>query len=188
MSSFLNAIDILKKGGLAVLPTDTIYGIHTPALNKKSVEEVYKIRKRAPNKPFIILISSINDLNRFGIEVNQKVKNFLNSNWPNPLSVILSCPDKKFKYLHRGTKTLAFRMPKKEKLRKLIAETGPLISTSVNEEGKRPATTVKKAQEYFGQQIDVYVDKGPLQGKPSTLVKIENGEIEILRQGMYKPR
>ncbi|MFH1971410.1 MAG: L-threonylcarbamoyladenylate synthase [Patescibacteria group bacterium] len=178
-----NLIKSLIKGELSVLPTDTLYGIHTSALNKKSVENVYKIRGRTPKKPFIILIGSIDQLKLFKIKVNKKTNQILKKYWPGKVSIILPCPYPKFKYLHKGTNSLAFRLPNNKNLTNLLLKTGPLISTSVNPEGKPPAKTIKEAKEYFGDKITNYIDQGKLDSLPSTVIRILNGEIEILRQG-----
>lgn len=176
-------IGLIKKGGVVVLPTDTIYGIHASALNEEAVEKVYKIRKRNRKKPFIVLISSVKDLKIFKIKLDAKTKAFLTKIWPNKVSVILPCPQKQFKYLHRGTNKLAFRYPKKGNLLSLLKETGPLISTSVNLEGGEPAKSIKEAKEYFGNRIDYYMDEGQINSSSSMLVEINNGEVQILRQG-----
>jgi tRNA threonylcarbamoyl adenosine modification protein (Sua5/YciO/YrdC/YwlC family) len=178
-----NLITSLKKGELSILPTDTLYGIHTPALNIKSVENVYKIRNRAPEKPFIILIGSIDQLKLFRIEIDKKTNKILNKYWPGKVSIVLPCPYREFEYLHRRTNSLAFRFPNKKDLTELILKTGPLVSTSVNPEGKPPAKTIKEAKEYFGDKIKNYIDQGKLESLPSTVIKIQNGEIKIIRQG-----
>ena len=177
------AIETIKNGGLVVLPTDTLYGIHASALNQKAVEKVYQIRGRAPTKPFIILISSIDQLKLFGIEITNIEKDILTKYWPGKVSIVLLCPNPKFEYLHRGTKSLAFRLPNKKDLTDLIDQTGPLVSTSVNPEGKEPAKTIEEAKNYFGEKIDLYVDQGRLDSLPSTLITFENYQIKILRQG-----
>lgn len=176
-------IDLINKGKIGVLPTDTIYGIHGQALKEKVVSRIYKIRERDPKKPFIILISSINDLKLFKVNLDKITLRFLEKIWPGKISVILPCPYLEFFYLHRGTNSLAFRMPKKIKLLTLLKRTGPLISTSVNPEGQQPAYTIKEARKYFKNELDFYVDQGHLKSSPSTLIKIEGKRIEILRQG-----
>jgi len=178
-----NLITSLKKGELSILPTDTLYGIHTPALNKESVENVYKIRNRAPEKPFIILIGSIDQLKLFKIKVDDKTNEILKKYWPGKVSIVLPCPYKEFEYLHRGTNSLAFRFPNIKELTTLLLKTGPLISTSANPEGMPYAKTIKEAKEYFGDKINNYIDQGEIDSLPSTVIKIQNGEIEILRQG-----
>lgn len=70
LNKYLKAIEILKNKGICVIPTDTIYGILGLALDEKVVEKIYKIRKRKPNKPMIILISSVEDLKKFNLNLD----------------------------------------------------------------------------------------------------------------------
>jgi len=179
-----NAVRILKSGGVGVLPTDTIYGIVGSALSKKSVIRIYKLRKRNPKKPLIILINTLKDLDYFGIKLDRKTKKILHMLWPGPISVILDCPSRKFAYLHRGTKTLAFRLSKQKNLQNLIQQTGPLVAPSANWEGHPPAKTTREAKNYFGTNADFYIDAGKLDSLPSTLVRIKKGKIEMLREGL----
>jgi len=177
--------EILLNGGVGILPTDTIYGIVGSAFSKKAVARIYKLRKRNLKKPLIILVSSLKDLNIFGIQLDAKIKNFLRKLWPGKISIILPCPDKKFYYLHRRTKFLAFRLPKKPDLIKLLKETGPLVAPSANWEGFPPASTIKEAKRYFKNTVDFYVDGGKLIGGPSALIQIKGGKIEVLRSGGF---
>lgn len=178
-------VTALKTGQIGVLPTDTIYGLVASALSESAVEKLYRLRRRTPTKPFIILISSIDDLQKFGIELTTFQQNFLDTHWPNPLSVILPVPDSKWHYLHRGTKSLAFRLPDKPELVDLLSQTGPLVAPSANLEGQPPANTIEEAKKYFGDQITFYVDAGKLENKPSTLITFEKNKPIILRQGAY---
>lgn len=184
-SDLTSLIKVLKDG-IAVIPTDTLYGIVGSALNPQVVESIYQLRKRDKDKPMIILISSLDDLNLFIIKPDPKTKKILNSIWPNPVSVILPCTDQKFTYLHRGTDSLAFRIPNNEWLINLLQKTGPMVAPSANPEGQKPAETIEEAKQYFGDQVVVYFDQGKLSGDPSTLIKINDGDIEIIREGTYK--
>lgn len=176
----------IDEGGVGVIPTDTIYGIVGSALLPEAVEKIYQLRKRATDKPFIILISSVNDLDKFGVTLTQKQKDFLQSNWPNPLSVILPVTSEKFKYLHRGTNSLAFRMPKDEELIELLEMFGPMVAPSANIEGEKPSETIDEAKNYFGNFVDFYIDRGTMKGEPSTLIELlDDGKFNIIRQGSY---
>src|SRR3989344_3567657 len=178
-SGFTNEVkDILRRNGVGVVPTDTIYGISAPALSEQAVMRIYKIRERDLKKPMIILISSLADLSKFGIRPAGITRKILKDNWP----------ARKFFYLHRGTKALAFRMPKNAKLRDLIREVGPLVSTSVNYEGKPPAKNIGEARKYFGDRMDFYVDAGELDSAPSPLIAVKRGQISVLRQGAVELR
>jgi len=174
----------IKKGGIGVIPTDTIYGIVGSALARKVVERIYFVKGRNLQKPFIILISSIEGLSFFDIEINEEIKKILEDVWPGKVSVVLPCLNKKFQYLHRGTQKLAFRVPDKISLREILQKTGPLVAPSANPEGEAPARTIKKAKEYFGNKVDFYIDGGTLISKPSTLIEIKNKEMTVLREGV----
>lgn len=183
-------IKILKQGGIIVAPTDTIYGVLGSALNKKTVENIYKVRARDKGKPCIVLISSFGQLKNFGIEVSNEQKKSLETFWPGKVSVVLDCKDKKFSYLHRGTKTIAFRMigPKNKNLHNVIEKLGPLSAPSANPQGLEPAKNISQAKKYFGDKVDLYINGGTKISKPSTLIRFKGGEIEILRQGSVKTK
>lgn len=171
-------------GKIGVIPTDTIYGIVTSAFDEKLVEKIYTLRKRATDKPLIILISSINDLEKFEVNLSDSQKDFLEKNWPNPLSVVLPVTSEKFIYLHRGTNSLAFRIPKDDELIELLKETGPLVAPSANIEGEKLSETIEEAKEYFGNFVDFYIDRGTIKSEPSTLIELkDDGSFNIIRQG-----
>lgn len=180
-------IKLLKEGKVGVMPTDTIYGIVGSASNPQTVEEIYRLRKRAKDKPFIILISSLKDLEKFDISLTTEQKEFLEKNWPNPLSVVLPVTSEKFKYLHRGKKSLAFRMPKDRTLLNLLEQTGPLVAPSANLEGEKPAENVEEAKAYFGNQASFYLDRGKIKSLPSTIIQLyEDGTKIVLREGSFR--
>ena len=175
--------EILKNGGVGIIPTDTIYGIAGSALNKKTIERIYKLRKRSLKKPMIILIGSVNDLKLFGIKIGPKIKKILSRVWPNKVSVILPCKNKKLSYLHRGSGSLAFRLPKNKKIADFLKKTGPLAAPSANWEGCKPSETIKEARKYFEDKVDLYIDLGIKKSRPSTLIKIDNGKVRTIREG-----
>ena len=180
------SIEILRNGGVGVMPTDTIYGLVGSALLPGTVKRIYKLRKRNLKKPMIILIGSLRDLELFKVRLTGNEKNLLDKLWPGKVSVVLPCPHKKFSYLHRGTKSLAFRLPRLKWLRQVLLETGPLVAPSANWEGKKPATTVKEARKYFSWAADFYFDRGKLDSSPSTLIAFKNGRVMVLRKGAVK--
>lgn len=179
---------LLRTGGVAVIPTDTIYGLVGSALMPKTVARIYRLRKRNTRKPMITLIGALADLKRFGIRLSPNDYSLMARLWPGKVSVVLPCRSKKFSYLHRGKNSIAFRLPAKESLRKLLKVTGPLVAPSANVEGRPLSETIAEAKKYFGNKIDFYVDGGELSGPPSTLVAFKNGRAETLRRGAKKVR
>lgn len=177
-------ITTLQSGGIAIIPTDTIYGLVGLANNQATVERIYQTKGRNPDKACIILINKPEDLNLFGVTIDNQTKIILNQLWPGAVSVILPCPHEKFTYLHRNTKNLAFRLPVEPDLQKLLAITGPLIAPSANPENNPPATSITEARKYFGTRVDHYANTSKtLVGEPSTLVAIKEGQVMIHRQG-----
>ncbi len=176
---------LLREGLIGIIPTDTIYGILGSALNKSAVEKIYKLRKRIFRKPMIVLISSQSELKKFGIKVNPWQRKILQKIWPGKVSVILNCPSKKFFYLHRGTKTLAFRIPSKKELLKILLITGPVVAPSANWEGFPFSKTIPQAKKYFGNKV-FYLNKGKIISQPSTLINLTKNKFEIIRPGAVK--
>lgn len=177
-------ISILKKGGVGLLRTDTIYGICARAQDKKAVRRIYKLKKRTKEKRAIVLISKIDDLKKLGIQISLPTKKILRKIWPSRISISFQCPLKKFAYLCGGKKSFAIRMPAKKSLRELIEKTGPLIAPSANWQNSQPASNIKEAQKYFKDKVDFYVDEGKVKNLiPSTIIEIAGKKIFIWRTG-----
>ncbi|MFZ2072131.1 MAG: Sua5/YciO/YrdC/YwlC family protein [Minisyncoccia bacterium] len=169
-SKYKKIINILKNDGVGVMPTDTLYGLVGSAFSRKAINRIYKIKNRDKKKKMIVLISSIKDLEKFGIKHTNKLEfvGMLSKFWPGKVSIILN--------------NIAFRLPAKKSLIEILKKTGPLVAPSANSEGFKPAENIKKAKEYFGDNVDFYLSGGTLKSKPSTLIKInKNGEVEVLR-------
>ena len=178
----MQSIPKIKKDGIGILATDTLYGVVGSAFSKKAVLRIYDVKGRTEGKPLIILIPLVNDLKRFGIKLSKAHESYLNSIWPGPVSVILPCSQKKFQYLHRGTKSLAFRLPKSKKLRELLQKTGPLVAPSANPQGEKPAHTIAEAKKYFGAKVDFYIPSGRKIGRPSRVVSLLSSKPVVVRK------
>ncbi|MES2060101.1 MAG: L-threonylcarbamoyladenylate synthase [Patescibacteria group bacterium] len=173
----------LKGGSVSVIPTDTMYGIVASAFDKKAVERIFDIKGRNTKKPLIVLISKIADLSKFGISPKKDFGEALAKIWPGKITVILPCRSAKFKYIHRGVGSIAFRIPNDKSLLKLLAKTGPLVAPSANPEGVSPATTISEANKYFGDKVDLYINGGKKSSKPSTIIKFQKDVWELVREG-----
>lgn len=165
----MNIIKLLKNGGVGVIPTDTLYGLVGSANSLKAINRIYKIKNRDKSKKIIVLISSVKDLKKFKIKINKEEAKILEKFWPGKVSIILG--------------NIAFRLPKKKSLLVILNKTGPLVAPSANREGEKPAESIKEAKAYFGNQVDFYLSGGILKSDPSTLIRIKDGKIEVLRQG-----
>jgi len=177
-------IELLRNGGVGFMPSDTIYGLSCRALDEQAVERIYALKKRDSEKPLIVLVATISQLDELGIKRDKA--SLAEQYWPGGLTLICEAPGVPA-YLHRGTQSLAVRVPDNNDLRDFILKTGPLVSTSANTQGDAIASSTKDAETYFGEQLDFYVDAGDLsEHKPSTLVRAVNGKLEVIREGAVK--
>lgn len=172
-----------------MLPVDTkLYGIVARAYSKKAVSKVFHAKGRDADKSCIILITSFKEVKELGVVLSDVERLFLQDVWPGKVSVVLPQKTKKYAYLGRHG-TLALRMVGKQHiaLYRLLKKVGPLIAPSANPQGLPPAKTITEAKKYFGKEdskgVSLYISGGKRNGLPSTLVKIEKGEIVVLRQG-----
>lgn len=176
-------VRLLNNGGVGLLPTDTIYGLSCRARDKMTVKKVRELKARAEDKPFVVLISNTGQLKDLGI-ISTDAAGALRY-WPGKLTIICKA-QKAPSWLHGGTHSLAVRQPDDEILRELIDKVGPIISTSANLAGQKPALSVSAAQKYFGDKLDFYVDRGPINKKPSTIIRVTFSKVEVVRQGALK--
>ena len=169
---------ILSGNGIAVMKTDTIYGIVGKADSREAVERVYQAKGRTPSKSPIVLISSVTQL--FD-SYEPNVLNRLKEYWPGPNSIIL--PSQKApEWIRRENHSVAYRLPDSPGLQALIEKAGPLIAPSANPEGLPPALTIAEARSYFGNSVDWYEDGGlVVNPNPSSLYLYRDGELEQLR-------
>ncbi len=172
---WIKAEEFLKKGGVVVIPTDTIYGIACSANSIKATNRIYKIKGRDKKKPFIILISSINDLKKFKISNYSTIRSNkrIYKIFRPKVSVILNSKLPAFRLVNKKNKNLF----------NLIKKVGPIATTSVNPQGLKQAVNIKEAKKYFGDKIDLYVKGGVKMSKPSTLIEYKNGAVTVLRKG-----
>lgn len=182
ITDWKRAAKLLAERKIGVIPTDTIYGISCLASDEDLVEYVYDIKKRDKSKPFIILISCLEDLEKFGVNLSDIQRERVGEYWPGPVSIIFDVIDDDWVFLHRGKSSLAFRLPAYEELADLIKKTGPLVSTSANISEDETVINIKKAIKVFGNSVDFYLDGGNLVGCSSRVIRIDiNGITNVLR-------
>jgi len=161
--------DVLRAGGVALLPTDTIYGLHAMATDVEAVARIRSMKERGDQKPFVIIASSVDQLEKLGATIPDALRNI----WPAPLTAIVAS----------GETTIAARIPDLPWLRALLDRTGPLVSTSANRSGEPPVTAPEMLADDLLAALDALFDAGPREGQPSTIVDVTGDEPRIVREG-----
>ena len=165
------AADCLTSGGIAILPTDTIYGFS--GLVPGSSGKIHAIKGRDEGKPFIELIADASDL---GIHSADAINPLLLAYWPGAVTIIVR---------NRAGGTTAYRCPGDEWLRSVIKLCGkPIYSTSVNRAGEPPIKKIDDICAAFGDSAELIVDDGDHEaGAPSTLIDATGPIYRVIRQG-----
>jgi len=177
------ALNVLRRGGLVVYPTDTVYGLGADPFNEKAVERVYQVKGRGRDKPLPLLLAE----SHFAVKlaVMTEVAWLLASRyWPGPLTLVLRARDVAPRQLvWRGL--VGLRLPDSPVARALARGLGgTIIGTSANKSGMPPARTVQEAMSMLGDLVDLYMDGGPTPSmKPSTVILVEDDRVEVLREG-----
>ena len=183
-NSVSECVQALKNGKIVIIPTDTVYGfsgIVMPGSSLDGDSKIKMIKGRAETKPFIQLIAKPEDIKN---HTDDKIPQNLLSFWPGPLTIIVNNKN----YEKDGLKTVAFRCPGDEWLRKIIEEAGaPVYSTSVNRSGNPVLETEDDIKAEFEKDVDLIVLDGDKKGSlPPTIVSVSDGNVKILREGAVK--
>lgn len=159
---------VLRGGGVILMPTDTIYGLHALA-NDTGAAKLAQIKGRDEGKRFVVIAASIEQLESMSVNVPAALRAI----WPAPLTAIL----------RRGAETVAVRVPDLAWLRDLLAQTGPLFSTSANRSGETPIDRPQALTREVMTRLDGIVNAGPREGKPSAIVDFTQTEPRFIREG-----
>lgn len=180
--------NIIKNGGIAVIPTDTVYGIVCDALNEESVRRIYEIKNRDYSKAMIVLVSDFEMLNKFVADISDVEQRLINNFWPGPLTIIFkkkNIPD----IVTANKEEIGIRMPNDEKLLELIKKIGkPIVATSANISSQETITNVSMLEDKIKYTVDYICDAGTIVNESSTIIKILDNKVKIIREGILSEK
>jgi tRNA threonylcarbamoyl adenosine modification protein (Sua5/YciO/YrdC/YwlC family) len=183
------AKEALRKGELAVLPTDTVYGVGADAFNPEAVTTLLAVKGRGRQMPPPVLVGSRRAALALIEDVNASANDLIDEFWPGGLTLVFRSARSLVWDLGDTKGTVAVRMPLQPVALDLLRETGPLAVSSANLTGSRPATTVDDAEAQLGAAVSVYLDDGPCTADvPSTIVDLTGAVPRLLRRGVIPVR
>jgi L-threonylcarbamoyladenylate synthase len=175
----------LRKGDLAVMPTDTVYGLAADAFSPPAVVSLLTAKGRGRHMPPPVLVGTVRAATALVEDLNEFGKDLIDEFWPGGLTLVLRANRNLIWDLGDTKGTVAVRMPLHEIALELLKETGPLAVSSANRSGAPPATTAAAAEAQLGEAVAVYLDGGPCPGDvPSTIVDLTGPVPRLLRAGM----
>jgi L-threonylcarbamoyladenylate synthase len=167
------AAEAVKKGGVIVFPTETVYGLGGDAGRPEAVRRIYRIKGRPEEKPLVRLVADWEEMEevRWDKEHRKLAQRF----WPGPLTLILP---------FAGGGTQGFRFPDHDLTRRLVRAAGvPFAATSANRSGEAEAKSGEEAERIFFGEVDLILDAGEVRGQASTVLDLSVSPEKILRKG-----
>ena len=170
----MSQLHLLQPGQVAVVRTDTLYGLVASVNDQEAVEKVYRLKGRDFTKPCIVLVADKSQIGEYGDLVAEVI-----GRYEGAVTVVVPKTVEPI-WITRGGETVAYRIPKDEGICELLKQTGPLIAPSANPQGLPPAKSIEEARQYFGNEIDVYLDGGILtkEMRPSKIIIIDEQGLE----------
>ena len=184
MATVDEAVSVLAAGGLAVFPTESVYGLGVDALSATAVAALVAVRGREPDKPILVLASDRDMVMVVARTLPPMAERLAARFWPGPLTLVLPARADLAAPLTGGTGTIGVRVPAHAMARALVAGLGrPVTAPSANPPGAEPAHTIAEARTYFGDRVGAYLDGGRLGGAASTVVAVDGERVRIVRPG-----
>ena len=195
-NNLVEASEILKNDGILAFPTETVYGLGIVADKLENYNRLVKVKNRTPDKPFTLMFSNLNQVSKY-LDLDETSKKLIEKFMPGPITLVLKTKDKKEdmnskkdtvpSYLDLNTGLIGIRMPDDKFVLNLIDKVSkPLLVPSCNKSGDEPCKNTDEVLKVFNNEIEAVIDGECANGIPSTVVKIENGKIKILREGQIK--
>lgn len=183
------AAEILRRGGLVALPTETVYGLGANGLDEAAVAKIFLAKGRPQDNPLILHVSSPDQMDALCHDIPPAAYTLADTFWPGPLTMVLPARDFIPRATTAGLSTVALRCPDNAVTREIIRLSGvPIAAPSANLSGKPSTTTAAHVLADHAGKIDAVVDGGPCQvGVESTIVDLTEPRPRLLRPGGITP-
>jgi len=178
------AATTLRRGGVALLPTDTVYGLLASPESPAALARIFALKARPAEKNLPILVADRAQLSQLGVIIDARITPLLESPYmPGPLTLVLALAPTKAPPWLAGRKEVAVRIPDDAFLQALLLKTGPLLATSANASGQPPAATMAEILPQLAGTPDYVLDDGPRTGSASTLINCQTTPFTVIRRG-----
>lgn len=180
-------VEVLKKGGIIIYPTDTVYGMGCDISNSKAIERICKIKGIKPEKSnFSFVCYDLRHISDYTKPIDNETYRILKKALPGPFTFIFNANKNVPKLLSSNKKTVGIRVPNNSIARSIVQMLGnPILSTSIHDEDEiiEYSTDPELIHEKYEELVDLVIDGGYGDNQPSTIVDCSEGDFEVIRQG-----
>jgi len=170
-------VQVLDQGGLIIYPTDTFYGIGCDLFNKKSIKQIYQLKKRPLTKPFSFVCANLKDISLYA-QVSNNAYRIMKRSLPGPYTFVLEGTRLVPKLMLTKRRTVGIRVPDNKICLAIVKSLGrPIISTSVNLD--EPSVI----HDTYSSLVEIVIDGGVISHEPSTVVSLIDDNPEVIREG-----
>jgi len=178
------AAQVLRGGGIVVMPTDTVYGLTCGITHHDAIRRIYKLKDMDPKKPLSVLVSDMSMVGRFAKGVSTPAYRLLKRVLPGPYTFIFEASPEVPKIMLRKRRTIGIRMPDNPIALALLEEMGePLLSSSIRDPEHDFVNNPDEIEKSLGSDVEMVIDGGILLPVPSTVVDLSGDEPVLLRDG-----
>jgi L-threonylcarbamoyladenylate synthase len=177
--------EVLRNGGVALVPTDTVYGLAVHPERDDAIEKLFALKRRPRSRNLPVQVSSVAEIKNLGVEISDAARRLLDAFFPGPLTVALGVVNPP-PWL-AGRAEIAVRVPADELMLALLKETGPLLVTSANLHAEATAESIPEILAALDGRPDAILDGGARTVVPSTLVNCNLPTPRIERVGVIPP-
>lgn len=184
----MKAAQVIANGGVIAFRTDTFYGLGADPFNAAAVERIRELKGREENKPILLLISDLEQVERLLAERSESFVRAAEKFWPGPLTIIGRAVNELPPAITAGTGTVGVRLPADESVRELVRECGGVLTaTSANPSGREPGRSAAEVASYFSHGLDLIVDGGEVTAtEPSTVLDATISPPRVVRAGAIR--
>ena len=179
------AARVIRAGGVAAVPTDTLYGLAADPFNAAAVKKLFRIKRRPENMPILLLVDSLQRMENLVARTPEGFRSLAARFWPGPLTMILPARPGVPCAVTAGSGTVAVRLPRSALIRSLVRlARRPLTGTSANLSGRAGGRSADEADRQLGALLDLLLDAGPAKrALPSTIVDLSGRAPRVVRSG-----
>ncbi len=181
----MKARDVIRTGGIVIVPTETFYGLAADPFNDEAVRRVFSIKSRPINSPLPLIASDRKTVEKSLLSPDPRIAILMDRFWPGSLTLVLQLAARFAEPILGASGKVGVRVPPDSAARKLAELAGGFITaTSANFSGDPPPDDVRKVPAALLSLVDFVIDLGPTPGgKPSTVIEIDRGVFEVIREG-----